>query len=42
VQAVNILEDIGLTVGDQDDVQLIQWLVDEAHVVLLDSGVLGS
>lgn len=42
VQAINVLEDVGLAVGDQDDVQFIQWLVHEADVVLFDSGVLSS
>lgn len=42
MQAINVLEDVGLAVGDQNNVQLIQWLVDEAHVVLLDGGVLGA
>lgn len=42
VQTVNVLKNVGLAVGDQDDIQLIQWLVHEAHVVLLDGGVLGS
>jgi hypothetical protein len=30
-----------LTVGDQDDVKLVQWLVDESDIVLLHGGVLG-
>jgi hypothetical protein len=30
-----------LTVGDENNVQLIQWLVYESHVVLLNGGVLG-
>lgn len=42
MQTVDILEDIGLAVGDQDDVQFIQRLVHEAHVVLLHGSVLGS
>jgi hypothetical protein len=42
VQAVDILENIGLAIGDQDNIQFVQWLVHEADVVLLDSGVLGS
>jgi hypothetical protein len=29
-----------LTVGDQDDVELVQWLVDESNIILLDGGVL--
>lgn len=42
VQAVDVLENVRLTVGDQDDVQFIQWLVHEADVVLFDGGVLSS
>lgn len=42
VETVDILKDVRLTVGDQDDVQFVQWLVYEAHIVLLDGGVLGA
>lgn len=42
VQAVDVLKNVRLAVGDQDNIQLVQWLVHEAHVVLLDGGVLGS
>lgn len=42
VQTVDVLEDVGLAVGDEDDVQFVQWLVYEADVVLFDGGVLGS
>lgn len=42
MQAVDILKDVGLAVGNQDNVQFIQRLVYEAHIVLLDGGVLGS
>lgn len=41
MKTVDILKDIRLTVGDQDNVQLIQWLIDEADVVLFNGGVLG-
>lgn len=30
-----------MAVGDEDNVQLIQWLVYESYVVLLNGGVLG-
>lgn len=40
VKGVDVLEDVRLAVGDQDHVQLVQWLVDEADVVLLDSRML--
>lgn len=36
------MENVGLAVGDEHHVQLVQWLVDESHVVLLDDGVLGA
>lgn len=42
MEAVDVLEDVRLTVGDQNNVQLVQWLVHEAHVVLLDDGMLGA
>lgn len=42
VQAIDVLENVGLAVGNKDNVELIQWLVHEAHVVLLDCCVLGS
>lgn len=42
METVDVLENVRLTVGDQHDIQLVQWLVHEAHVVLLDSGMLGS
>ena len=40
VQRVDVLEDVGLLVGDEHHVQLVQRLVDEADVVLLDRRVL--
>lgn len=36
------MEDVGLAVGDEDDVQLVEGLVDEADIVLFDGGVLGT
>lgn len=42
MEGIDVLEDVGLAVGDEDHVQLVQRLVDEANVVLLDSGVLRS
>lgn len=42
MQAVNVLKNVGLAVGDEDNVELIQWLVHKAHIVLFDSGVLGT
>jgi hypothetical protein len=41
MQTVNVLENVRLAVGDENNVQLIQWLVYESHVVLLNGGVLG-
>lgn len=40
VQRVDVLEDVGLLVGDEHHVQLVQRLVDEADIVLLNGGVL--
>lgn len=40
VERVNVLKDVGLAVGDEDHVELIQGLVDEADIVLLDGRVL--
>lgn len=42
MEGVDVLENVGLTVGDEDHVQLVQWLVHEADIVLLDRGVLGA
>ena len=42
MERVDVLEDVGLAVGNEDHVQLVERLVDEANVVLLDSGVLRS
>lgn len=40
VERVNVLENIALTVGDEDHVELVQRLVDVADIVLLDCGML--
>jgi hypothetical protein len=40
VQQVNVLEDVGLPVGDEHHVKLVEGLVDEADVVLLHRCVL--
>jgi hypothetical protein len=42
VQRVDVLEDVGLLVGDEHHVQLIQRLVDKSDIVLLDGCVLGA
>lgn len=42
METVDVLENVRLTVGDQHNIQLVQRLVHEAHVVLLDGGMLGS
>lgn len=42
VEGVNVLEDIGLFIGDENHVELIQGLVHEANIVLFDRGVLGA
>lgn len=40
VKRINVLQNVGLAVGDEDHVKLIQGLVYEADVVLLDCCVL--
>lgn len=40
MERVDVLQDVGLAVGDENHVQLVQGLVDEANVVLLDGGML--
>ena len=40
MERVDVLQNVGLAVGDEDHVQLVQGLVDKADVVLLDRGML--
>lgn len=40
MQRVDVLEDVGLAVGDEDHVELIEGLVDESDIVLLDGRML--
>ena len=40
VQGVDVLQNIGLTVGDKNHVELVKWLIDIANVVLLHGSVL--
>lgn len=42
VQAIDVLKNVGLLVCDQDNVELVQRLINESHVVLLDSSMLGA
>ncbi len=42
VKGIDVLKNVGLTIGDQDHVELIQWLVDESYVVLLHCSMLGA
>ena len=42
VEGVDVLEDVGLLVRDEDHVELVERLVDEADIVLLDGGMLCS
>lgn len=42
MEGINILEDIRLSVGDEDHVQLVQWLVHKSHIVLFDGSMLGA
>lgn len=41
VKGIDVLQDIALSVGDEDHVKLIEGLINEANIVLLDGGVLG-
>lgn len=42
MQRINVLQDVGLAVGDEHHVELVKGLVDESDVVLLDRRVLGA
>lgn len=42
MKAVDVLENIRLPIGDEYDVEFIEGLVYEAHIVLLDGGMLRS
>lgn len=42
VQGVDVLEDVGLAVGDENHVKLVKRLIYESHIVLLDGRVLGA
>jgi len=42
VERVYVLEDIRLEVGDEHHEQLVERLIDVAHIVLLDRGMLRS
>ena len=41
MQAVDVLEDVRLAVRNEHDVQLVERLVHEAHVILLNNRMLG-
>lgn len=40
VERVDVLENVGLAVGDEDNVELVKWLIDESNIVFLDNRVL--
>lgn len=40
MERIDVLEDVGLAVGDEDHVELVQGLVDKTDVVLLNCGML--
>lgn len=42
VERVNVLKNVGLAVGDEHHVELVEGLVDESDVVLLNRRVLGA
>lgn len=42
VEGVDILEDVGLLVGDEDHVELIKRLIDESNIILFNGRVLST
>lgn len=42
MQRINVLENVGLLVGDEDHIELVEGLVDKSDVVLLDRRVLST
>lgn len=42
VQGVDVLENVGLLVGDEHHVELVKRLVDKSNIVLLNGSVLGA
>jgi len=42
VERVDVLQDVGLLVGDKDHVQFVEGLVYETDIVLLDGSMLSS
>lgn len=42
MQGVDVLQNVGLSVGDEHHVELVEGLVDESDIVLLDDCVLSA
>lgn len=42
MERIDILQNVGLAVCDEDHVELVKRLVDESDIILFDSGVLGA
>lgn len=42
VEGINVLEDVGLTVGDEDHVEFVERLVHKTDIILFDSRMLSS
>lgn len=42
VKGIDVLQDVALSVGDEDHVEFVEGLINEANIVLLDGGVLGA
>jgi hypothetical protein len=42
MKRVDVLEDVGLAVGDENHVELVERLINEAHIILLNSRMLSS
>lgn len=41
MQTVDVLQNVRLTIGNENHVELIQWLVHKSHIVLFDRSMLG-
>lgn len=40
VQRIDVLQDVGLPIGDENHVKFVEWLIDIANVVLLHGSML--
>lgn len=42
MERIDVLEDIGLAVGDEDHVELVQWLIHKSNIILFNCSMLGT